>query len=111
MASAALKRIGGGLEIRVHVQPKASRTEFTGLHGNRLKLRVQAKPVEGAANEAVRRFIAKTAAVAKSNVELIRGATSRDKDLRITCPNPAETARMILEKCGVGNWESIMDVE
>lgn len=86
-----------GLLIRVHVQPKSSKTELAGLHGGRLKIRVQAKPVEGEANEAVRKFLAKVAGVAPSDVEMVRGATSREKDFLIRCAEPDAMAVRILE--------------
>jgi len=79
----AFRMTSEGLEIRLRVQPNASKDEFSGLQGDRLKLRVRAKPVEGEANEAVRRFLAKVAGVAKSQVEFLRGETSREKDIRI----------------------------
>jgi uncharacterized protein len=84
-----------GLLVRLHVQPKASKTEIAGMHGERVKVRVQAKPVEGEANEAVRRFLAKVAGVAVSDVELVRGATSREKDLLIRCQDPDTTGERI----------------
>ena len=65
------------------MQPQASNHEFAGLHGDRLKVRVHAKPVDGEANNAVRKFLARIAQVSKSQVELVRGAASRDKDVRI----------------------------
>lgn len=92
----AIRKTENGLDIFAHVQPGASRTEFAGLHGERIKIRVKAKPKEGEANEAVREMIAKAAGVAKSQVILLRGGTSRDKDLRIECKDP-EMAKKTLE--------------
>jgi uncharacterized protein (TIGR00251 family) len=103
LALAAIYRLedGSGIIVRLHVQPQASKTELTGLYGDRLKIRVQAKPVEGAANAAVCEFLARTAGVAPSQVELIRGATGRDKDVRIICSSPSEAARNVLNRAGL----------
>lgn len=73
----------GALEIRAHVQPQASKTEFAGIHGDRLKIRTQAVPEDGKANASIIKFLAKTAGVPKSQVFLLHGTTSRDKDFRI----------------------------
>ena len=85
--------------VRLHAQPKASKTEFAGLHGNRIKVRIQAPPVEGAANKSLTRFIARQAGVAPACVEMIRGATGRRKDITIDCgaagANVAEVANRI----------------
>src|SRR5690349_9294235 len=52
-----------GVVLTVHVQPKASRTEYVGIHGNALKIRVAAPPVDGAANDELVRFLADCCAV------------------------------------------------
>jgi hypothetical protein len=91
LATQLVRPVRGGIEVRLHVQPQASKSEFAGLHGDRLKVRIQAKPVEGEANEALREFLAKAAGVSKSQVELVRGPTSRDKDLRIVLGENAPT--------------------
>lgn len=101
MVSEALEKTSHGLIVRIHVQPKASKSEFVGLHGDRLKVRVQAKPVEGAANEAVIKLLAKTAGVPKSAVSLIRGATSRQKDFEIRRDAPDEALEKIRRASGL----------
>ena len=76
----------GGLVLLLYVQPGASRTEVVGAHGSpaRLKIKVAAPPVDGAANEEVVRFFKKTLkSLGASGVEILRGATSRQKDLWI----------------------------
>ena len=69
--------------ITVHVQPKASRSEIAGLHGDALKVRLAAPPVDGAANEELTRVIARWAGVPRSAVTLVSGHTSRRKILEI----------------------------
>lgn len=72
-----------GVLLLLHVQPGASKTSIRGLHQDRLKISVQAPPVEGAANEAMIQFLAKIADVSKSKVHLISGDTSRLKNFWI----------------------------
>ncbi|MBS1200425.1 MAG: protein Mettu [Proteobacteria bacterium] len=69
----------GGITLALRVQPRASRDEVAGLHGDRLKVRITAPPVDGAANEHLRRFIAGLFGVAPAQVRLLRGETGRDK--------------------------------
>ena len=68
-----------GIRLRVRVQPRASRTELAGRHGDALKIRLTAPPVEGAANEALLRFLAERLGVARSAVRLAAGAGGRAK--------------------------------
>jgi uncharacterized protein (TIGR00251 family) len=65
------------------VQPGAKRTEIAGIHGEALKIRLAAPPVEGKANAALRAFIAERLDVRIADVELVRGETSRSKTLRV----------------------------
>lgn len=75
---------GGELILRLHIQPGAGRTGWGGLHGGaEFKLRVAAPPVEGKANQACLRFLAKAAGVPKGAVTLVRGERSRSKVVRI----------------------------
>lgn len=81
------------LIINLHIQPRASRDELVGPHGDRLKVRITAPPVDGKANEHLIRFLAKTFGVPKSNVTLISGETGRDK--RIGIANPTKLPPLI----------------
>jgi uncharacterized protein (TIGR00251 family) len=71
----------GGVLLRLHVQPGARKTEWAGRHGDRLKLRVAAPPVEGAANKEVARFVAAHAGLRKGAVRIVRGEKSHAKDV------------------------------
>lgn len=73
------RREGDVITLVLHVQPGAKRTEVIGLHGDALKIRLAAPPIEGRANEAVLRFIADTFKVPLRNVQLKQGALSRHK--------------------------------
>ena len=69
--------------LALHIQPGAKRTEVCGLHGDALKIRLAAPPVDGKANEALVEFVARALGVAKSDVELISGHASRAKRVRV----------------------------
>ncbi|NDY42806.1 DUF167 domain-containing protein [Dissulfurirhabdus thermomarina] len=86
-----------GAVLRVRVQPRASRTEFAGRHGDLVRLRVQAPPVEGAANEACTRFLAKFFGLARSRVRLRAGARGREKAFLLAGLSAAEVRRRLPE--------------
>lgn len=77
---------GEDLILDCHLQPKASSDEFAGLHGERLKIRLTAPPVEGKANAHLLAFLGKAFGVAKSQVSLISGELNRQKRVRIQRP-------------------------
>ena len=81
------RRDGQFLVLSIHAQPGARRTEVAGLHGDALKIRVQAPALEDRANEALVEFIAARLGLAKRDVRLASGARSREKTLRVpaTC--------------------------
>ena len=70
----------------LHVQPGAGRSEFAGMHGDALKLRLAAPPIEGKANAELIRFLAEAFGVPQRNVLLLRGETSRAKMVRVIAP-------------------------
>ena len=69
----------GTISIRLHVQPKASKSRIVGLHDGGLKIAVAAPPVEGKANKAVVRFLADIFGVPVRDVTVKSGAQSRKK--------------------------------
>ena len=72
--------------LELHVQPGASRTEFAGKHGERIKVRLAARAVDGKANEALVEFLALHYGVPKRNVRIQAGLKSRQKRVAITLP-------------------------
>jgi uncharacterized protein (TIGR00251 family) len=72
-----------GVRIRLRVQPRASRNEVAGEHGDALRVRLTAPPVDGAANEALVRFLAERLGVTRSAVRLVAGASGRSKVVEI----------------------------
>lgn len=75
-----------GLVIRLYIQPKASRDQIIGVHGDELKVAITAPPVDGQANAHLVKFLAKQFKVAKSNVTIEKGELGRHKQVRIVEP-------------------------
>lgn len=78
-----IEACAGGVRLHLYVQPNGKKSEILGVHDGALKIRVQAPPVEGQANEAVTAFIAQVLGVPRKKVSLIRGAQSRQKTVEI----------------------------
>lgn len=77
---------GEDLVLDCHLQPGAKRAEFAGQHGERLKIRISAPPVDGKANDALIRFLAAAFAVSRQHVSLLSGQTSRQKRMLVRQP-------------------------
>ena len=71
------------ITLTLHVQPGARRSEIVGLHGDALKLKLAAPPIEGRANEALLKFISGLFGVPTRQVELRQGAQSRHKVVEV----------------------------
>ena len=76
----------GDLLLSCHLQPKASQDEFAGRHGERLKIRIKASPIDGKANSALIKFLAKACSVTKASVSIESGESSRQKLVCIKQP-------------------------
>lgn len=76
-----LRPVPVGIELRLLVQPRASRDQVAGIQGDELKVRLAAPPVDGAANAACCAFFAKLCGLPKSHVTLVAGESSRHKRL------------------------------
>jgi uncharacterized protein len=72
-----------GLEVQLHVLPRAKRSEIAGLHNGALKVRITAPPVDDAANRAIVEFISRLLDLPKSNVHILAGLKSREKTLQL----------------------------
>jgi uncharacterized protein (TIGR00251 family) len=93
----------GGLSFTVHVQPGASRNQVLGLHGDALKLKLTAPPMEGKANKACIAFLSEALGVPKTVIEIASGRSSRRKQIRIDCSaRDAPLLRKRLEKLSGG---------
>lgn len=91
-----LRPEGGDVVLSLHIQPGAKKTEIVGLHGDALKIRLAAPPVDGKANAALLKFIAESVGVGKAGVALQSGETSRAKRVRI-CKTAVEEVRARLQ--------------
>jgi uncharacterized protein (TIGR00251 family) len=79
-----LRDADGGVTLRVRVQPRASRDGLSGERDGALVVRLTAPPGEGAANEALSRFLGKALGVAPSAVRVVSGATGRNKVVSVS---------------------------
>ena len=91
----AIERREGSLRLYVRVQPRASRDELAGIAGDRLKIRLSAPPVEGAANAACRDFLAALLGVSRSAVRLVAGDKAREKTFEVAGDAAALEARVL----------------
>ncbi|HEY5677913.1 MAG TPA: DUF167 family protein [Myxococcales bacterium] len=83
--------------MSIHAQPGARRTEVQGLHGDAIKIRISARPVEGAANSALLEFLASALQVPRRRCVLLSGETSRHKRVRIEAPDREHAERVLAE--------------
>lgn len=78
-----LRADAAGTTLTLHIQPGAKKTEVVGAHGEALKIRLHAPPVDGKANAHLLAFLADCLAVPKAAVTLLGGETSRAKRVRV----------------------------
>jgi uncharacterized protein (TIGR00251 family) len=83
VSSAWLRQTNHGVVLALHIQPGAKNTEIAGEHGDALKIRLAAPPVDGKANECLIEFIAELIRLPKSSVRLLSGHGSRKKRIEI----------------------------
>lgn len=88
------KRIDG-VCLRIKVIPRASKTEFCGITGDEVKIKLRSPPVDGKANKALIEFLSESFGISKSSIELISGETSRNK--RVLLHGVSEES--VLDKC------------
>jgi len=86
-----LKDRDGNVELRIHCQPRASKTEIVGRHGDAIKVRLAAPPVDGEANLELCQFLARYFGVLRQNVQILSGKGARQKRVLIQ----GKTAREI----------------
>jgi uncharacterized protein (TIGR00251 family) len=83
-----------GVRFAVRVQPRASSSEICGLHGDALKVRLSAPPVDGAANEALVELLAGALGVAKRAVRIVAGASGRGKVVEVDGVRAGDVQRL-----------------
>ena len=87
---------GNDLLLHIKVQPGASRSQIAGLHGEQLKIRIQAPPVDGRANETLIAYLSECFALGKTNVQIEHGHNARNKQVRIRNPQQLPTELVAL---------------
>ena len=80
----------------MRLQPRASSSRITGEKDGVIQIRVTAPPVDGEANAALEKLVAKKLGIAKSKVKVVKGETSREKLLEIDGLGEADARRMLL---------------
>lgn len=78
-----LKKHPKGTLLEVYIQPGASNNSVVGTHGERLKIKIKAPPVDGEANQELVKFMGEYLGVSKSKVHLLKGESSRQKDILV----------------------------
>lgn len=86
-----------GVTLTLHIQPGAKHTAVAGMHGEALKIRLHAPPVDGQANAQLIAFLAQRLAVPKNAIALLAGAASRAKRLHITGVSEAQVRQALTE--------------
>jgi uncharacterized protein (TIGR00251 family) len=81
--------------VSVRIQPRSSKNGVTRMEDGSLKIRLTAPPVDGAANEALVKFLSETLSVSKSHVEIVSGHTSREKRISISGMSEADVIRLL----------------
>jgi uncharacterized protein (TIGR00251 family) len=82
-----LQENSDGIILKVFVQPRSSKNMIAGQHGDALKIKLTAPPVDDAANKMCVQYLAKCLKIPKSSIEIISGHTSRTKRLLLHCKN------------------------
>jgi uncharacterized protein len=83
MSRAWCSAVTGGVRFAVHIMPNAKKSEVIGLHDDALKIRLQAQPIEGKANDALIRYVADRLGVSKTSVTITHGHTNKRKVLEV----------------------------
>jgi uncharacterized protein (TIGR00251 family) len=96
MKAAWCSQHGEAVRLSMQVLPNAKKTEVVGLIDGVLKIRLQAQPLEGQANEELIRFIATKMKLPKKQISVVRGLTSRQKTIEIKTEQECEAVSQLL---------------
>jgi uncharacterized protein (TIGR00251 family) len=99
--SAIVESGDGGVLVHIHVLPRSGRTEIVGRHGDALKVRVAARPIEGRATDAARIAVADALGLSADRVVVVAGERSRLKRLRISGLDALEVQQRLAPWIGV----------
>lgn len=71
------------MKLKVFIQPSAKKTEVVGFHGDSLKIKIKAPPVDGEANSVLIKFLSESLSINQKDITLVHGKSSRNKLLEI----------------------------
>jgi uncharacterized protein len=94
--------VSGPTRLRLRVSPGATSSRVVGRHGDGWKVRVAPAPENGKANDAVVALLARTLGVARTEVTIVSGHTSRDKTVALEGIDPDETERRLAQASAAG---------
>jgi len=86
-----------GIVFHAYIQPRARANEIAGLRQEALKIRLTAPPADGEANRACLKFLAKALGVAKSDLEIVSGASGRNKKILVRIPDDSSRQQAIAD--------------
>jgi len=90
MTALWIKEVAQGILFKIVVQPRASRNKIVGLHGDALKIKLTAPPVDGAANKMVVTYLSKCLDIPKARLEIKTGHTGRQKQILLLFPQTTQ---------------------
>ena len=97
MSDWSITEANGGVTFAVRVVPRASRNQIAGVEGGALKIKLTAPPVEGQANEALLKFLGQVLGVPRSRLDVVAGATGRDKLISVIDMDAADVHKKIVK--------------
>jgi uncharacterized protein (TIGR00251 family) len=97
-----VQHVGDRVRFAVRVQPRASRSEIGGLQGDALRVRITARPVDGAANRALVELIASVLHVPARNVRIVAGASARSKLVEVAGIAATDVRALVKREPGAG---------
>jgi len=98
-----LKPYKAGIQFAAAIQPRASRNQILGIHNHCLKIKLTSPPVDGAANQACIKFMAKAFGISPSRVSIVKGETSKNKTIQFEGMDPEtfmNTLASLISKAG-----------
>lgn len=90
-----IKTVSGGLQVKIRVQPRASKNEVVGWMEDSLKIRLTAPPVEGEANAQLLKYLSERLGVPRSRLQIVSGASSRGKVVQVLGMTEEELAKRL----------------
>lgn len=93
-----VQKTADGVVFKVFVQPRSSKNMVSGAHGDALKIKLTAPPVDGAANKMCVGFLSDFLNVPKSRIEIVSGQSSRSKRICVSCENDESAKNDVIRR-------------